>query len=491
MSSLRSRLRSSRRRGRRRPRGRVTSLLVAVLLILVVVAVTTYAFDRNLPFAHRFTAYAIVSNSVNVRGGDPVRIAGIDVGEVTGVTPDGQASRVQFTLDRSALPVHRDATVQVRDRLFLEGSYYLELDPGTPAAPNLREGSTIPPSQTSSPVQFFQLVSTFSAPVRNSLARLVEALDQGLGPGGAKAGSGAAAFKQTAIQLAPLFSDTAVVARALQGAAPGDVGTLLNSTAGVTGTLAQSSAQLAGLVRGLGETSSALSASDGALAQSVAGIDETLKAAPPALRATDHSLPAVVALARTLTPSLRVSPPIVDRLTATAAQLASVLAPEERSGLIQSLRTTFQELPSILTQLASAFPIGKQITDCVQSHLLPILTASVPDGPLSNGAHVWEDFVHFLPGVAGATGSFDANGPYTRVILGAGTNSLSGTFGGQQLLSTPPPGGSSLQGARPQWAGDLTAADFHPEARCAAQPLPSLASGTGAPEETSSGTGAP
>jgi virulence factor Mce-like protein len=453
-----------------------------VLVILVVAAVTTYAFDRNVPFAHRFTVNAIVANSVNVRGGDPVRIAGIDVGRVTGVTPAGQATRVQFSLDRSALPVHRDATVRVRDRLFLEGSYYLELDPGTPAAPVLRSGATIPEAQTSSPVQFFQFVSTFSAPVRDSLSGLVEALDQGLGPAGARAGSGAAAFKQAAIQLAPLFSDSAVVARAFQGTAPGDVRRLLGSSASVTGTLAASSAQLAALVRGLGETSNALTASDGALAQTVAGIDQTLKAAPPALGAIDRSLPGVVALARTLTPSLRVSPPIVDRLTATASQLAGVLAPDERAGLIQSLRATFQELPSILTRLASSFPIGKQITDCVQTHLLPILTATVPDGSLSTGRPVWQDFIHFLPGIAGATGSFDADGPYTRVLVGAGTNSLSTSVAGQQLLATPPPGGSSLQGSRPQWAGDLTPADFRPDAPCAAQALPSLASGTGAPD---------
>ncbi len=175
-------------------------------------------------------------------------------------------------------------------------------------------------------------------------------------------------------------------------------------------------------MRGLGETSSALTASDGALAQSVVGIDQTFRAAPPALSAIDRSLPGVVALARVLTPSLRASPPIVDRLTATAAQLAAVLAPEERSGLIQSLRSHLRAAAVDPHRvLAPAFPIGKQITDCVQTHLLPILKSTVPDGSLSTGQPVWQEFVHFLPGVAGASGSFDADGPYTRVLLGAGT----------------------------------------------------------------------
>lgn len=475
---------------RRTPRRRLHPLAVAALVILATVAITAYAFDKQVPFSHRFTLYAVVSNSVNVRGGDPVRIAGIDVGHVDGVTGAGDASRIRFSLDASALPVHRDATIRIRDRLFLEGSYYLELDPGTPAAPQLRDGSTIPQSQTSSPVQFYQVVSTFTQPVRNSLVGLVEALNQGLGTGPASASpsSGAAAFKQAAAQLAPLFEDSAVVAQALRGTAPGDAGTLLRSGAAVSGTLAQSSAPLAALVRGLGRTASALTSSDGALAQTVAGLDQTIHAAPPALTAIDRSLPAVTGLARALTPSLLVAPPVVDRLTTTASQLAAVLVPPQRAALIRSLRATFQQLPAVLTEFARGFPIGRQITDCLQTHLLPILGETVPDGQLSSGLPVWQDFVHSLPGLAGATGSFDANGPYTRVLAGAGSDSLSGSFAGQQLLATPPPGGSSLQGARPQWVGDMRSADFRPDVACATQPLPSLGSTT-APSDLKAGGG--
>ena len=219
----------------------------------------------------------------------------------------------------------------------------------------------------------------------------------------------------------------------------------------------------------------------------MSGIDQTLQAAPPALSAVDGSLPSTVTLARALTPSLRVAPPIVDRLTSTASQLSAVLAPGERAQLIEALRATFTQLPAILTEFSRAFPIGKQITDCLQSHVLPILNATVPDGSLSTGQPVWKDFAHSLPGLAGASGSFDANGPYTRVLLGAGTDSLSGTVAGQQLVATAPPGGSSLEGARPQWVGELTPNDFHPEAACAAQPVPSLTSATAPPDLTPAG----
>ncbi|HZU60429.1 MAG TPA: MlaD family protein, partial [Solirubrobacteraceae bacterium] len=87
----------------RRHRRRLHPLLVAVLVILVTAAVTFYAFNQGLPFTHQFTLSATVSNSFNVRSGDPVRIDGVDVGQVQGVSAQGRASRITFTLDPSAL----------------------------------------------------------------------------------------------------------------------------------------------------------------------------------------------------------------------------------------------------------------------------------------------------------------------------------------------------------------------------------------------------
>jgi phospholipid/cholesterol/gamma-HCH transport system substrate-binding protein len=481
---------SSRPRRRRR---QLPALAVAAIVIFAVVAITFYAFNRGIPFVHRFTVNAFVNNSVNVRGGDPVRIGGIDVGQVTGVSAAGQQSRITMTLDQSALPVHKNATIRIRDRLFLEGSYYLQLDPGTPAAPAINDGYTLPASQTSSPVQFFQFLQSFYLPTRTSFTNSINALDQGLGagPGQPLAGSGAAGLKAAAPQLQPLLADTAIVTRALRGTAPGDVANLLSSSSRLAGTLAASSAQLADLVRGLGRTAGALASSDGSLAQSVAGLDQTLQAAPPALTAVDRSLPQVNSLAKVLAPSLRVAPPILDRLTTTVQQLGAVVAPGERGPLVTSLKATFQELPAILSKLAQAFPIGKQISDCLQSHLVPVLNQTVPDGSLSTGEPVWQDFDHFLGGIAGASGSFDADGPYTRFLAGAGPNTLSGTIGGQQVFSTMAPGGTALQGARPQWVGDLTSSAFHPEASCVAQKIPSLASPTAPPDLVPSGGGLP
>src|SRR5205823_6293227 len=150
----------------------------------------------------------------------------------------------------------------------------------------------------------------------------------------------------------------------------------------------------------LNRTSTALASADGALAQSVLGVDQTLQVAPGALTAIDHALPPLVNLAQALDPSLKLSPPLLDSLTSGVQQLAAVVAPGQRGPLLASLKATFQEFPVVLTELGKAFPIGKIVTDCLQSHLLPTLQKQVPDGPLSTGRPVWQDFVHFLPNVA-------------------------------------------------------------------------------------------
>ena len=471
---------------RKRRRG-MHPLIAAFLVIFATVFVTFYAFNAGLPFIHHFTLYAITDNSVNVRSGDPVRIAGIDVGTVNGTSPGpGDTTRISFSMQNEGLPVHSDATNTIRDRLFIEGSYYLSLDPGSPSAPSVHDGFTIPESNVSSPVQFFKLLSTFDSATRQSLDNIVNNFDVGFSPspGQPESDSGAGGLKRAIPQLTPLFKDTAYISEALTGTHAGDVERLLSSASDVTTTLAGSSSQLASLVSGLDSVSSALASDDGAVAQSVSGLDRVLQIAPASLSAVDHALPPLARLGQTLDPSLRLAPPILDGLTSTVRELAAVLAPAERTRLLTSLKATFEQFPSLLSLLGQAFPITKQVTDCLSTHVTPILQSIVPDGSLSTGEPVWKDFAHFLPAIAGASSSFDGNGPYTRTLIGAGTETLSlGNVPGiGQLVGSELPGGGSLEGESPQWVGTLKPSDFRPDVPCSTQPVPSLASPAAAPD---------
>jgi phospholipid/cholesterol/gamma-HCH transport system substrate-binding protein len=459
-------------------------LVVSAVTIFLAVAITYYAFSgKQVPFVHHFTMHALVRNSVDIIPDSPVRIAGIDVGKVTGTSAEGNLTKVNFEMSSNGLPVHKDATVTIRDRLFLEGGYYLQLDPGSPSAPVAGDGFTVPVSNTSYPVQFYQLLSTFDLPTRQSLERALTTLNEGFSPPAGEQptpeNSGLGGFKSAVPQFTPTLKDIAWVSQALHGTAPGDVERLLSSASNVTGTLQGSSSQLADLVTSLNRLSGALVATDGSLGQTIGGLDQTLQVAPPTLAAVDRALPPVVNLGVALDPSLKVAPPLVNAVTKSVNQLAAIVAPAERTRLLDALYNTFTGFPTTLRQLGEVFPITKGVTDCLRTHVTPILTQTVPDGSLSSGRPVWQDFVHLLSGLSAAVQNFDANGYWIRLISSVGDNGIS--LGKLPLLGQilgVTPGSSGIEGARPQWVGDLGSAAFRPDAACSSQPVPSLGATT-------------
>ena len=80
----------------------------------------------------------------------PVRIAGVDVGQVVSVTRvpnSSNAAVVTMDIDPNGLPIHADATAKIRPRIFLEGNFYVDLHPGSPSAPALTSGATLPAAE--------------------------------------------------------------------------------------------------------------------------------------------------------------------------------------------------------------------------------------------------------------------------------------------------------------------------------------------------------
>ena len=83
-------------------------------------------------------------------------------------------------LDDSALPLHEDATAKIRPRIFLEGNFFVDLKPGTPGAPTLDSGDTIKVSQTASPVQLDQVLTSLQSDSREDVKALLNGLNTAL-----------------------------------------------------------------------------------------------------------------------------------------------------------------------------------------------------------------------------------------------------------------------------------------------------------------------
>src|SRR5207237_9156496 len=131
---------------------------LGAVLILVF---SFFGFTKYNPFAHPFMLHATFESANNLQPKSPVRVAGVDVGKVTDVQPlskgNGQA-RVTMEIEKKGLPIHKDAELKIRPRIFLEGNFFVDVQPGTPSSPTLKDGADIPVQNTSTPVQFGQLL---------------------------------------------------------------------------------------------------------------------------------------------------------------------------------------------------------------------------------------------------------------------------------------------------------------------------------------------
>ena len=122
--------------GTLRRRTLVNLVLVAVLVVVAVWRLTPGERSYTADFA----------NASGISKGDAVRVAGIDVGKVTGVSLHRGVVHVQFTAGH-AVEVSRDARAQVKLATIL-GQHYLALVPGKGA--RLDDGGTIPLARTTS-----------------------------------------------------------------------------------------------------------------------------------------------------------------------------------------------------------------------------------------------------------------------------------------------------------------------------------------------------
>src|SRR3954451_17993025 len=172
---------------------------IAAPIATVLIAIVVYlAFARQLPGSHHFQVTGVVRTANDLQSGNPVRVAGLDVGRVVDVEAGpGRSALVTMRID-DASALHADASLSIRPRLLLEGNFYVDMEPGTPGAGPLRDGARIPLARTSGPVQLDQFLSTFTAPTRGALISTISEFGRGL----SGSPSGASGFRRTSRDLA-------------------------------------------------------------------------------------------------------------------------------------------------------------------------------------------------------------------------------------------------------------------------------------------------
>ena len=159
---------------------RVRSGLMGILILLLVIGVGQSFASVPMLFAQP-TYYAQFSDTAGLSGGDKVRIAGVDVGEVRSMDIEGDKVRIGYTLNGTTIGT--DSRAAIRTDTIL-GRKNMEIEPrGTEA---LRANGVLPLGQTTTPYQiydaFFDVTKAASGwdteTVKRSLNVLSETIDQ-------------------------------------------------------------------------------------------------------------------------------------------------------------------------------------------------------------------------------------------------------------------------------------------------------------------------
>ncbi|WP_447976585.1 MlaD family protein [Candidatus Nitrospira bockiana] len=119
-------------------------LVVSVALVMLTLAIMNMNHGLAL-LTRQVELQAVVSHTQGLKVGGPVRMNGVDIGNVRDIdlTHDSDAVRIVFTVKPSALAhLREDASVRIR-ALGLLGDKFLDLSPGTPSRPPLQPGQTL------------------------------------------------------------------------------------------------------------------------------------------------------------------------------------------------------------------------------------------------------------------------------------------------------------------------------------------------------------
>ncbi len=492
-----------RRRGRRRGLSPFKAGAIAIVALVVFVYLGFTKFAN--PFATPYTIHAVFSNANGLVPGSPVRIAGVDVGQVTGVgavpgcrtggsvetsdtSSDQQctAADITMSINNNGLPIHKDATFAIRPRIFLEGNFFVDVSPGTPEAPTAPSSWTFPIQQGTEPVQFDQVVTSLQAPTRANLQTLLQQFGGALKKGGPS-------YNASIQYWLPAYEYSAVVSHDALGIQPHDLSNWIAEQGEVSGAIDTHPKNLENLITNFNTTAHSFAVENTALSQAVAELPQTLSVALPAFHALNAAFCSgaqvpdcapgpLPQLAKALIPGVKSTGPMIDASLPFITQLRYLVSPTELRGLTADLAKTVPALSNLTRQSIPLMANGvRPAASCAENVVIPWSKLTINDGHFdaSNGfpaRPVYVEAVDFLPGLAGESRDFDANGPYIRVLGTGGTLTYSASPGllGQAL--------APLQGEQPQPPPGEKSPPLEPNVPCETQqPITDLSASTGGP----------
>ncbi len=414
---------------------RTSPVRFAIVFLVVVIVGVYFGFTKHIPFKHGFRLNAQFASAINIKPKSPVRIAGVDVGKVTGIRRQGSTGLVSMEIESRGLPLHSDATVKIRPRIFLEGNWFVELQPGSPATKTLSSGATLPSTQSSDPVQLDQVLDALNTDTRANLQDFLIGYGDGLTRTPSKAdnaeqdpevrGVNAAEALNKAYARAPAAErGGAIINQAIGGTEPHDLSKLVLSIGKVTSALNVHEQQLGELIgnfntffRSFANRSSSLRAAVAVLPSSLHNIDS-------GLRELDRAFPSIKTFATDILPGVNNTPQTVTATLPWIAQVEASLAPSELGGVAKALQAATPQLAQLTAEQTPFYKQTELFNKCLSKVLYPAGNTKLQDGAATSGVEDYKEFWYGLTGLSGIGQSFDGNGTMTHFLLGSGGPTL-------------------------------------------------------------------
>jgi phospholipid/cholesterol/gamma-HCH transport system substrate-binding protein len=466
--------------------GRGSPVRYAIVLLLIVIVAVYFGFTKHIPFKHGFRLNAQFASAINIKSKSPVRIAGVNVGKVTSIQRQGSTALVKMEIESRGLPLHSDATVKIRPRIFLEGNWFVELQPGSPSTRALSSGATLPSTQSSDPVQLDQVLDALNTDTRKNLQDFLIGYGDGLTRKPSKAddaeqepevrGINAAEALNKAYPRAPSAErGTAIINQAITGTEPHDLSRLVTSIGKVTSALNVHEQQLGELIGNFNSFFRSFANQASSLRAAVAVLPSSLRNIDHGLRELDAAFPATKTFATDILPGVRNTPKTVTVTLPWIAQVEASLAPTELGGVAKALEAATPQLAQLTAEQTPFYKQTELFNKCLTNVIFPAGNTKLQDGVATTGVEDYKEFWYGLTGLAGIGQSFDGNGTQTHFLVGSGGPTLSSgqaTAQGTSIKGLKLLAHASQQplGTRP--AFPKTEPAYKPQAPCYKQAVP-------------------
>jgi phospholipid/cholesterol/gamma-HCH transport system substrate-binding protein len=378
-----------------------------------------FPFLQSAPFklkAELATAQAVVAGQ-----GQTVRVAGVRIGDIGGVSLKNGRAIVSMDIDNQYKHlVHTDATALLRPKTGLK-DMFVEINPGSNSAPVAKENWTLPVRNTLPDINPDEIFSALDADTRDYLKLLVNGAGRGLQGRGND-------LQDVFRRFEPTHRDLARVSQAV-ATRRSNLRRLINSLNLLNGELASRHTDVAQLISTSATVFRAFASEDANISRAVADF-------PGALRQTTTTLGKVQTYANVLAPTAdRLRPAVRALNTANHAVIpfARDTAPILRTQIrpfVRNARPVVRDLQPAAKNLATATPdLTKSFG--VLNHLFNMLGYN-PAGHNAPGANPGYLFTLAWLGHQGANllASNDANGSFRPVFVG-GTCGTLAQNGGQ------------------------------------------------------------